>query len=142
MTRYFNTRTGDTVEIDGRSARLDALDVWKVVNDGDETPQVVSDGVLSRPTLTATGVHDPSADVPQTNEELRKQEPESAGDGPGQELTSTEDGQTSQLKVPSRKAGLAAWQEYARLVEDDPERQSDIEGLSKDELVARYGGGS
>jgi hypothetical protein len=142
VTTYFNKRTGDRVEIDGRSARLDALDNWTTLNDGEEG-QIVSDGVLSRPTLTAPGVHDLSADVPKTNEELREENPEGTGPTVGQELTTTEDGEVSgHDKPPARNAGLAKWQDYARKVEDDPERQSDIEGLTKEELVARYGGGS
>ncbi|MFD8254681.1 hypothetical protein [Streptomyces werraensis] len=143
MTTYFNERTGDTVTMDGRSARLDSLDNWKVV-EGDEEPQVVNDGVLSRPTLTAPGVHDLSADVPMTNEELREETPETDG-GPavGQELTTTEDGELSGVDTPpARGASKAEWQDYARRVEDDPERQSDIEGMTKEQLVARYGGGS
>ncbi|GAB2731786.1 hypothetical protein [Streptomyces bullii] len=143
MTTYFNQRTGDTVTMNGRSARLDALDNWKVV-DGDEEPQIVNDGVLSRPTLTAPGVHDPSADVPTTNEELREESPETGG-GPavGQELTTTEDGQIAGVdKPPARGASKAEWQDYARRMEDDAERQSDIEGLTKEQLVERYGGGS
>ncbi|MFL1904766.1 hypothetical protein ACJWDR_37535 [Streptomyces tauricus] len=142
MTTYFNQRTGDTVKIDGRSARLDALGNWKVV-EGDETPVIVNDGVLSRPTLAAPGVHDLSADVPLTNKELREESPEVAGPAAGQELSTTEDGQVSGVdKPPAKNAGLSKWQDYARKVEDDPERQSDIEGLTKEELVARYGGGS
>jgi hypothetical protein len=142
MTTYFNERTGDRVRMDGRSARLDSLDNWKVVED-DETPQIVDDGVLSRPTLAAPGVHDPSAAVPLTNEELREENPGGTGPDVGQELITTEDGQVSgHDKPPAKNAGLAKWQDYARKVEDDPERQSDIEGLTKEELIARYGGGS
>lgn len=142
MTTYFNQRTGDTVEMSGRSARLDALDNWEVV-EGDETPAIVNDGVLSRPTLTAPGVHDPSADVPKTNEELREGNPEASGPAVGQELTPVEDGGVAgHDKPPAKNAGLAKWQDYARKVEDDPERQSDIEGLTKEQLVERYGGGS
>ncbi|GHA28685.1 hypothetical protein GCM10010372_30600 [Streptomyces tauricus] len=142
MTEYFNKRTGDRVEIKGRSARLDALDNWQIV-DGTETPTVVNDGVLSRPTLIAPGVHDPSADVPATNEGLRKENPGGTGQVVGQELTVIEPGGDDLvIKAPAKNAGLAKWQEYAAKVEDDPERQSDIAGLTKDELVARYGGGS
>ncbi|MBL1107988.1 hypothetical protein JK361_25935 [Streptomyces sp. 5-8] len=140
MTTYFNKRTGDRVEIDGRSARLDSLDNWDVV-EGDETPQVVNDGVLSRPTLTAPGVHDPSADVPKTNAELREERPAPAETPGGQELTTvgTEGETDSAVKAPAKNATKAEWQDYARTVEDDPERQSDIEGLTKEQLMERYG---
>lgn len=142
MTTYFNKRTGDRVEMDGRSARLDALDNWEIVGEGD-TPQIVNDGVLSRPTLTAPGVHDLSTDVPTTNEELREENPDAAGPAVGQELSTTEDGEVSgHDKPPARNAGLAKWQDDARKVEDDPERQSDIEGMTKEQLVERYGGNS
>jgi hypothetical protein len=143
MTTYFNQRTGDTVTMDGRSARLDALDNWQTLDGDDETPQLANDGVLSRPTLTAPGVHDPSADVPTTNEELREENPAGTSPALGQELTTTEDGQVSGVdKPPARGASKAEWQDYARKVEDAPERQSDIEGLTKEQLVERYGGGS
>lgn len=142
MTTYFNKRTGDTVEMDGRSARLDSLDNWEIVK-GDETPQTVNDGVLSRPTLTAPGVHDLSADVPLTNEELREENPEAAGPAVGQELTAVDDGEVAgHDKPPAKGASKAEWQDYARKVEDDPERQSDIEGMTKEQLVERYGGGN
>ncbi|MFG3085124.1 hypothetical protein [Streptomyces parvulus] len=142
MTTYFNQRTGDRVEIEGRSARLDSLDNWKIV-ESTETPTIVSDGVLSRPTLTAPGVHDASADVPKTNKELREENPGGTGPDVGQELTTTEGGQVAGVdKPPSRGASLAKWQDYARKVEDNPERQSDIEGATKEQLIARYGGGS
>lgn len=142
MTTYFNKRTGDRVEMDGRSARLDSLDNWEIV-EGDETPQIVNDGVLSRPTLTAPGVHDLSADVPQTNEELREENPGGTGPDVGQELSTTEDGEVSgHDKPPAKGASKAEWQDFARKVEDDPERQSDIEGMTKDQLVDRYGGGN
>ncbi|MEV8042457.1 hypothetical protein AB0P02_01250 [Streptomyces griseoluteus] len=137
MTTYFNQRTGDRVEVPGRSARLDSLDNWAIV-EGSETPTIVNDGVLSRPTLTAPGVADPSADVPATNEELREENPAGVDEGPGQELTTTDDGIP---KVPGRSASRSAWQAYARLVETDPERQSDIEGMTRDQLVDRYGSG-
>ncbi|AMW11616.1 hypothetical protein A4E84_20230 [Streptomyces qaidamensis] len=142
MTTYFNQRTGDRVKIDGRSARLDSLDNWKILGEGEEG-EIVNDGVLSRPTLTAPGVHDPSADVPKTNEELREENPSLEGPAVGQKLTPVEDGESAPvLKVPARGASKAEWQEYARKVEDDPERQSDIEGMTKEQLVERYGGGS
>lgn len=142
MTEYFNTRTGDRVEIDGRSARLDSLDVWEVV-DGTETPTIVNDGVLSRPTLTAPGVHDPSADVPMTNEELREESPaDGGGTAVGQDLTIVEAGGDAGVAKPPAKATKADWQAYASTVETDPERQSDIAGLTKEQLVERYGGGS
>ncbi|KJK40227.1 hypothetical protein UK15_07700 [Streptomyces variegatus] len=142
MTTYFNQRTGDRVEMDGRSARLDSLDNWKILGEGEEG-EIVSDGVLSRPTLTAPGVHDPSADVPKTNEELREENPSLEGPGVGQELTLVEDDESAPvLKPPAKNASLTKWQDYARQVEDDPERQSDIEGMTREQLVERYGGGS
>ena len=142
MTTYFNERTGDRVEVGGRSARLDSLDNWKILDEGEEG-QVVNAGILSRPTLTAPGVHDPSADVPKTNEELREENPGGVGATVGQELTTVEDGEAAPaLKVPAKGASKSEWQDYARKVEDDPERQSDIEGMTKEQLVERYGGGS
>ncbi|MEU8886735.1 hypothetical protein [Streptomyces sp. NPDC048442] len=135
---YRNTNTGDIARYDRPNARLEMLPNWERYSDGDGLPNLVNDGVLSRPTLTAPGVHDPSADVPLTNEELRKENP--AGVPTADTVGTTEDGEVSGVsKPPSRKASKTDWQAYARLVEDDPERQSDIEGMTRDQLAERYG---
>lgn len=55
MTTYFNERTGDRVELDGRSARLDSLDNWTRLGDDKSNPPVVDDGILSRPSLVSPG---------------------------------------------------------------------------------------
>jgi hypothetical protein len=138
---YRNTNTGDVAHFDEPNARLEALPNWERVEDGKPLPEIVNDGVLSRPTLTAPGVHDLSGNELVTNEEIREEEP-AATEPAAESLTTTEDGVVSGVgKPPARNATKAEWQDYARLVETDPEAQSDIEGLTKEQLVEKYGRG-
>jgi hypothetical protein len=64
---------------------------------------------------------------------------------PGQEL-STEaaavDETTSNATMPKRSASKAEWQDYARTRAQDSDEEAAIDGMTKEELVARYGGGS
>ncbi|MFC8583295.1 hypothetical protein ACFUGD_01780 [Streptomyces sp. NPDC057217] len=138
-TSYRNTNTGDIATYDEPNARLEALPNWERVEDGKPLPAIVNDGVLSRPTLTAPGVHDLSYTGPATNEELRKESP--AGAEGAESLATTENGEPSATRPPAKNASKAEWQEYAQQVETDPEAQSDIEGLTKEQLVEKYGRG-
>ncbi|MFG2900974.1 hypothetical protein ACGFZH_28295 [Streptomyces zaomyceticus] len=135
---YRNTNTGDIATFDEPSARLDALENWERIQDGQPLPPVVNDGVLSRPTLTAPGVHDLSYTGPATNEALREESP-AAAEG-AETLATTEGGESTAPQRPARNASKAEWQDYAQQVETDPEAQSDIDGLTRDELAAKYGG--
>lgn len=53
------------------------------------------------------------------------------------EVQETSDGET-----PKRSASKAEWQEYARKQAKDSDEQAAIDGMTKEELVAKYGGGS
>jgi hypothetical protein len=44
--------------------------------------------------------------------------------------------------MPKRSASKAEWQDYARTRAQDSDEEAAIDGMTKDELVARYGGGS
>ncbi|MFC8491784.1 hypothetical protein ACFUJU_13475 [Streptomyces sp. NPDC057235] len=136
---YRNTNTGDVADFDEPNARLEALENWERIEDGKPLPAIVNDGVLSRPTLTAPGVHDLSYTGPATNEELRKEAPAEAEGA--ERLSTTEDGELSETHPPAKNATKAEWQEYAQQVETDPEAQSDIVGLTKEQLVEKYGRG-
>lgn len=134
---YRNTNTGDIARYDAPNPRLEALANWERFEDDSELPALVNDGVLSRPTLTAPGVHDLSGSEKVTNEELRNEAPADGAQPEG--LATTEGGVPSETRPPARNAPKAEWQDWARLVEDDPEAQSDIEGLTKEQLVEKYG---
>lgn len=138
---YRNTNTGDIAHFDEPSARLEALPNWERIEDGKPLPPIVNDGVLSRPTLVAPGVHDLSGTELLTNEEIREEEP-AAAEPVAESLTTTEEGVVSGVgKAPNKNATKGEWQDYARQVETDPEAQSDIEGLTKEQLVEKYGRG-
>ena len=63
---------------------------------------------------------------------------------PGTELateaSAVEDGETSGR--PNRSASKAEWQAYARSQAKDSDEEAAVDGMTKEELVARYGGGS
>ncbi|MFC7909062.1 hypothetical protein [Streptomyces nigra] len=132
MTTYFNTRTGDKVEMPGRSARLDSLDVWQIV-EGTETPTVVDDGVLSRPTLTGkapTEASSPAAAMAQTGEDVPEVEAEDSDE--------TDDQAPSE--PPAKNAPKAEWLAYARTRVQDSDEAAAVEGLTKEQLIEQYGG--
>lgn len=60
---------------------------------------------------------------------------------PGETLA-TESAVEEGGKRPSRGASKAEWQAYARSQAADSEEESAIDSMTKEELVARYGGGS
>ncbi|MCQ6250910.1 hypothetical protein [Streptomyces malaysiensis] len=45
-------------------------------------------------------------------------------------------------KPPARSASKAEWQEYARSQAKDSDENDAIDGMTKDQLVEQYGGGS
>ncbi|MFF9312152.1 hypothetical protein ACF1BS_14700 [Streptomyces sp. NPDC014748] len=120
MTTYFNKRTGDSVDMPGRSARLDSLDNWEIA-EGTETPTVVTDGVLSRQAVPA----DTGAAAPQERESAPAAVPVDVPAGP-----------------PAKAAPKGEWQAYARARAQDSDEAAEIDGLTKDELISRYGGES
>lgn len=122
---YFNENTGDKVEKSARSARLDALSNWQIIHDDDPEPEVVDDGVLSRPSTEP-----PAAPVPVVSAAETEPPP------PPVEPVKTED------KAPAKSGSKADWQAYARPRAKDSDEAAAIEQLTRDELVALYGGGS
>ncbi|OPC83010.1 hypothetical protein B4N89_20570 [Embleya scabrispora] len=136
---YRNTNTGDIARYEAPNPRLEALPNWERIKDGEPLPPLVNDGVLSRPTLTAPGVHDLSGAELVTNQAIRENRPDQEADVEQEGLATTEDGVPSETRAPARSATTVEWQNYARLVEDNPEAQSDIEGMTRDELIDRYG---
>jgi hypothetical protein len=121
MIRYHNTNTGDVVEREQEDSRLESLDNWERL-DGDEQPgEVTPDSVLKRP-QTSPGVALTSTEGKRAEvEEDFKEQQEEAGD------------------PPARSASKQDWIDYAlkRAVSD--EERTEIPGLTKEMLVAKYG---
>ncbi|MEU8723522.1 hypothetical protein [Streptomyces antimycoticus] len=69
-----------------------------------------------------------------------------AGDGErdGGAANAPGTGELAQSTVgrPSRSEPKAAWQEYARSVARDADEVDAIDGMTKEQLVERYGGGN
>ncbi len=141
MTTYFNERTGDRVELDGRSARLDSLDNWKRLGDDEPNPPVVDDGIMSRPSLAGPRAEQGPGQV------LVETTPPAPGEAPTQETPPVELAPVSQVpadepRQPAKNASRADWQAYARTLAKDSNEEAELEGLTRDELAARYGGDS
>ncbi|GGJ82042.1 hypothetical protein GCM10011583_11970 [Streptomyces camponoticapitis] len=139
--RYFNENTGDEVQLDGQSARLDSLANWKRVEDGELLPEVVGDGVLSRPSL---GGARPSRAPGQVLVETAPPAPEDVPtqETPPVELTPVTSPVADDVKEPAKNASKADWLAYTRTRTQTSEEEAEIEALSRDELAARYGGSS
>ncbi|WP_432111159.1 hypothetical protein [Streptomyces sp. YPW6] len=140
MTTYFNERTGDQVQMNGRSARLDSLDNWVRLDD-EPNPSVVDDGILSRPSLAGPRAERGPGQV------LVETTPPAADEVPTQETPPVELSPVSQApadgpRQPAKNASRADWQAYARTRAQDSNEEAEIEGLTRDELAARYGGDS
>ncbi|XMN09310.1 hypothetical protein ACK8N7_26370 [Streptomyces griseobrunneus] len=141
MTTYFNKRTGDRVELDGRSARLDALDNWTRLGDDEPNPPVVDDGILSRPSLAGPRAEQGPGQVlvettPPAPDEVPTQ------DTPPVELTPVSKAPVDEPRQPAKSGSKADWQAYARTRAKDSNEEAEIDGLTRDELAARYGGDS
>ncbi|MFD5682194.1 hypothetical protein [Streptomyces bacillaris] len=141
MTTYFNERTGDRVKLDGRSARLDSLDNWKRLGDDEPNPPVVDDGIMSRPSLAGPRAEQGPGQV------LMETTPPAPGKVPTQETPPVELTPVSQVpadgpRQPAKNASRADWQAYARTLAKDSNEEAELEGLTRDELAARYGGDS
>ncbi|WP_128818021.1 hypothetical protein [Streptomyces sp. S063] len=141
MTTYFNERTGDRVEMNGRSARLDSLDNWKRLSDDEANPPVVDDGILSRLSLAGPrAAQGPGQDLvettPSTPGEVATQDTSPV------ELTPVTQAATDEPRQPAKSGSKADWLAYARTRAQDSAEEAELEGLTRDELAARYGGDS
>ncbi|CAM5367732.1 hypothetical protein I6J39_16960 [Streptomyces californicus] len=141
MTTYFNERTGDRVEMDGRSARLDSLPNWKRLGDDEPNPPVVADGILSRPSLAGPRAErGPGQVLVETTPPAAHEVP--TQDTPPVELTPVSQAPVGEPRQPAKNASRADWQAYAHTRAKDSNEEAEIEGLTRDELAARYGGDS
>lgn len=110
---YRNLNTGEVIERDQPSARLDALDNWERVDNADEAraEPPVSDGVLHRPGM---------ATAKQTNGSA----------------TPTLVGEADVPERPADRAPKSEWTAYAVAQGADP---GDAEDMTRAELIDRYG---
>ncbi|WP_282206722.1 hypothetical protein [Kitasatospora fiedleri] len=91
---YFNRNTGDTAQYDEPNSRLEALDNWVRLADGEPVPSLVSDGVLSRPHLLVDNpvrvLNPPDGGEPIREDGSRGPAPEAAVGQAGAPLRTTE----------------------------------------------------
>lgn len=138
---YFNENTGDEVELDEPSARLDSLDNWQRIDKGGERPPVVNDGILSRPSLVGPKASQgPGQVLVETSPPAEGEVP--VQDTPPVELTPVPVAVGDDLKAPNKSASKADWVAYARTRAETPEEEAAIDDLTRDQLVDKYGGSS
>jgi hypothetical protein len=144
MITYFNKRTGDTAVFAEPNQRLEALDNWVRVNEGDPTPAVESDGVLSRPHLSTTTpvrVQNPPDGGDPILQDGRRGPASTPSPAAPEPLHTTEgDNPTGGETVPAEDAPLEEWRAYATKIAGSAEAQADVAGMTRDELIAAYGG--
>ncbi|WP_216588588.1 hypothetical protein [Streptomyces brasiliscabiei] len=135
---YRNKNTGDVVEYDCQSPRLEMLPNWVTLQDPEaevepepphappahEKPLVVEPVKPVEPKQESPVVIEP---VDLTTPD----EPDAAGDGSGPDAAP---------ERPARAASKADWQEYARARAQDSVEEAAVGGLTKDELIKQYGG--
>ncbi len=63
-------------------------------------------------------------------------------DTPPVELTPVSQAPVGEPRQPAKNASRADWQAYAHTRAKDSNEEAEIEGLTRDELAARYGGDS
>lgn len=147
MITYFNRNTGDTAQYDEPNTRLDALDNWVRVEDGQPLPSLVSNGVLSRPHLRTDNpvrVLSPADGGEPIHEDGSRGPAETGGPQP-QSLLTTETGTGNPAGAPltaqrpADDASVEGWRAYATPLAETAEDQADVAGMTRDELVAAYG---
>ncbi|WP_328426023.1 hypothetical protein [Streptomyces sp. NBC_00443] len=116
---YRNENTGDVVEYDYPSARLEMLPNWDTL----EAPEAAVE-----PQDPGSGAQEPQE---QGGEGTPPIEPPGGGSGEG-------DG-PGVVERPARSANKAEWQEYARSLAQDSDEAAAVEGLTKDQIVEKYG---
>ncbi|WP_432041417.1 hypothetical protein [Streptomyces cadmiisoli] len=129
---YRNENTGDVVEYDYRSPRLEMLPNWVTLQEpeADEPQEPNHDPVTPPPPPAPTG---PAAQEPQTPPDPGDKNPakaEAGGDGNGPDAVP---------ERPARAASKADWQAYARARAQDADEEAAVDGLTKDQLIETYG---
>ncbi|HEX5561801.1 MAG TPA: hypothetical protein VFX52_09170 [Nocardioidaceae bacterium] len=111
MFVYRNNNTGDVVRYEHRSARLDMLPNWELL----EQPEA------------------PAEPGQQGDAETSPQEPSGGDGGDGSGPGAGE--------RPARSAPKADWVAYARTRAQNSDEEAAIDGLTKEQLVEQYGDG-
>ncbi|WP_327169560.1 hypothetical protein [Streptomyces subrutilus] len=144
---YFNRNTGDTAAYEEPNSRLEALDNWVRVEDGEPLPSLVSDGILSRPHLRTDNpvrVLNPADGGAPVHEDGSRGPAETGGPQPHPLLTTEDDGDGPVgaplvAQRPSDDASESDWRAYATPLAVSPEAQADVAGMTRDELIDAYG---
>ncbi|WP_267244354.1 hypothetical protein [Streptomyces sp. PR69] len=110
MFVYRNSNTGDQVEYEHRSPRLDMLPNWALLDNPEE-----------------------SRVIPEQEAQVGEALPELPQDA------FLEDARRLR---PARSAAKADWVAYARALAKDSAEESEIDGLTKEQLIDTYGGDS
>jgi hypothetical protein len=129
--RYFNKNTGDTAVFDQPSKRLEALANWVRVAEEEPMPAVEPDGVLSRSPLRVDG----QAPAPNPSDT----EPGDQGAGRDDETPAAVPDVVAGAR-PAASALKAEWVTYARSRAQDSDETTAIDGLTKEQLIDKYGG--
>jgi hypothetical protein len=139
---YRNENTGDVVSYPYRSSRLEMLPNWVTLQDPEaeteQAPPTDPPSPVEPPQDPSPGTREPTPPVvtePPGPEALGDEPPavpDGGGDGSGPDAP----------ERPARSASKADWQEYARARAQDSDEEAAIDGLTKDELIRKYGGDS
>ncbi|MFE6284353.1 hypothetical protein [Streptomyces sp. NPDC057877] len=142
---YRNENTGDVVEYDYRSPRLEMLPNWVTLQDPEaeaepEPPHASPASETSQEQPVTPPVAEPVEPEPPVVVEpvglKGPQGPEgtgAGGDGSGADAAP---------ERPARSAPKADWVDYARARAQDSDEEATIDGLTKEQLIEQYGGDS
>lgn len=131
MFVYRNSNTGDVVEYEHRSARLEILPNWETLQD----PETEQEPPHAPP--------DPEApEVPQTPPEPTAGPGTQEPPGPSGPVAGGDSSGPDAIKRPARSASKADWQAYARTRAQDSDEEAAVDGLTRDQLAEQYGGDS
>ncbi|MFE9921565.1 hypothetical protein ACFYQA_08280 [Streptomyces sp. NPDC005774] len=121
MFVYRNNNTGDVVRYEYRSARLDMLPNWELLQEPEAPagPEPQDPGPATQEPGQQGGAETPPTEPPGGGG--------GDGDGPGA------------LERPARSANKADWQAYARSLAQDSDEEAAIDGLTKEQLIEQYG---
>ncbi|MET9729668.1 hypothetical protein ABZZ79_03075 [Streptomyces sp. NPDC006458] len=117
---YRNENTGDVVEYDYRSPRLEMLPNWVTLQEPSEAESPADTGQQEAPQVPGPDGRQAPAD------------PGGGGDGNGPDA----------IERPARSASKSDWTAYARTRARDADEEAAIDGLTKEQLIEQFGGDS
>ncbi|MFI0530312.1 hypothetical protein ACH3XX_09710 [Streptomyces scabiei] len=134
MFVYRNKNTDDVVRYEYRSPRLDMLPNWELLEEPSAPAEVPQPHADPQEPEAKQPTAEPPGPQEQGGEGTSPDEPPGGGGGDG-------DGPGAPER-PARSASKADWQAYARAIAQDSVEEATIDGLTKEELIKRYGGDS